>query len=134
MPDAKAHAGGCHCGRVRFEATTDLAQVIACNCSICRKRGFLWSFVPPERFTLHAGGDALTEYGFGRRTIHHLFCPDCGVEAFARGRTPDGKEMVAIMVSCLDNISDEERDGLKVTYVDGRNNDFQSTPAEIRHL
>ena len=36
------HRGGCHCGRVRFEALAPAkAQVSECNCSICSKAGFL---------------------------------------------------------------------------------------------
>ena len=30
--------------------------------------------------------------------------PDCGIESFARGTAPDGKEMVAINVRCLDGV------------------------------
>ena len=29
------YEGGCHCGRVRFRVSGDLAQTIDCNCSIC---------------------------------------------------------------------------------------------------
>ena len=36
--------------------------------------------------------------------IHHLLCPACGIESFARGTAPDGKEMVAINVRCLDGV------------------------------
>ncbi len=32
--------GRCHCGRVRFRVTADLAGVTECNCSICTKKGF----------------------------------------------------------------------------------------------
>src|SRR5215217_2587778 len=38
MARTKIHTGGCHCGRVRYEVTTELASVVACNCSICTKR------------------------------------------------------------------------------------------------
>ncbi|GGC45074.1 aldehyde-activating protein [Siccirubricoccus deserti] len=117
MPQAGAHTGGCHCGRVRFAVTADLAQVIACNCSICTKRGLLLAFVPPARFTLEAGEDALTDYQFGRKTIHHLFCAGCGVESFARGRKPDGAEMIAVNVRCLDGV---DPDSLERMPFDGR--------------
>ena len=36
--------GGCHCGRVRFEADIDASgrlRVLDCNCTICRMAGFL---------------------------------------------------------------------------------------------
>ncbi|MGE3146458.1 MAG: GFA family protein [Pseudorhodoplanes sp.] len=109
--------GGCHCGQVRFETTADLSQVIACNCSICTRRGFLWSFVPPDRFKLRSGEDSLTEYRFNKKVIQHLFCADCGVESFARGVAPDGKPMVAINVRCLDGIDPAT---LKTAPFDGR--------------
>jgi hypothetical protein len=98
------YTGGCHCGRVGYEVRTDLAPVVACNCSICTKRGFLWTFVPPSEFALRTGEEALAEYQFGRKAIRHLFCTGCGVESFARGRTPDGAEAVAINVRCLDGV------------------------------
>jgi hypothetical protein len=98
------HTGGCHCGRVRFEVATDLAQIISCNCSICTKRGLLLSFVKPEAFKLLAGEDALREYLFNTRRIAHQHCADCGTEPFARGVAPSGHTMIALNVRCLDNI------------------------------
>ena len=55
MPEVETRLGGCHCGRVRYAVETDLARVIACDCSICTKRGLLLAFVPAARFTLQAG-------------------------------------------------------------------------------
>jgi hypothetical protein len=118
MSDAKNYSGGCHCGQVRFDATADLSSVHACNCSICLKRGALWSFVPLESFALRAGNEVLTDYQFGKKTIHHLFCSQCGVGSFSRGLAPSGKEMVAINVRCLDGI---DISTLKLTPFDGKN-------------
>jgi hypothetical protein len=90
---------------VRYEATTDLATVAACNCSICQKRGALWTFVPAEQFTLRSGGEDLRDYQFAKKVIHHLFCKTCGIGSFSRGRSPkDGREMIAVNVRCLDDI------------------------------
>jgi hypothetical protein len=96
--------GGCHCGAVRYEVTTDLEKVISCNCSICVKRGSLLTFVPAGEFKLLSGEGTLTDYQFGRKTIHHLFCPSCGIESFAKGQMPDGTKMVAVNVRCLDGV------------------------------
>jgi hypothetical protein len=104
MPDSKAYAGSCHCGHVRYEATADLSKVVDCNCSICMKRGALWTFVTPDKFALQAGGDAVQDYQFGKKVIHHLFCPHCGVGAFSRGTAPDGRDIVAINVRCLEGV------------------------------
>ena len=109
--------GGCHCGQVRFEVTADLSQVTSCNCSICQRRGFLWAFVPPEKFALRSGEDALSEYRFNRKVIQHLFCTDCGVESFARGTAPDGKAMIAVNARCLDGV---EPTTLNAVAFDGR--------------
>ena len=117
MAETKNYTGGCHCGEVRFEVTTDLGQVITCNCSICTKHGFLWTFVPAPQFTLRSGQDKLTEYQFNRKVIQHLFCRVCGVESFGRGKRPDGSDTVAINVRCLDDV---DLAALKLTPIDGK--------------
>ena len=117
MSEAKTYTGGCHCGEVRFEVTADLANVVSCNCSICQKRGALWSFLPPANFALRAGGDDLRDYQFGKKRIHHLFCPICGVSSFSRGTAPDGSEMIALNVRCLDDV---DISALKPSPFDGR--------------
>jgi hypothetical protein len=113
----KTYTGGCHCGQVRYETTADLAQVISCNCSICSKRGALWTFVSPESFALRSGEEVLSDYQFNQRVIHHLFCSVCGIESFARGKLPDGSDMVAVNVRCLDDINIA---ALTLTPYDGR--------------
>jgi hypothetical protein len=117
MPDAKTYSGGCHCGRVRYQATTALAPVMACNCSICSKRGVLWTFIPAEQFSLQQGADVLVDYQFNNKIIHHLFCPICGVGSFSRGQAPDGREMVSVNVRCLDDV---DVGALSVTPFDGK--------------
>jgi len=114
---AETRTGGCHCGAVRFEAVVDLDQTIQCNCSICAKAGFIWSFIPASRFTLQAEGRT-TEYLFHKHAVHHRFCDVCGIEAFAQGEHPDGSGMmVAVNVRCLDDI---DLAALKPQSVDGR--------------
>ena len=80
MPKAKAYTGGCHCGRVRYETTTDPAQAVACNCSICAKHGLWLTFVPPQSFKLVTGLDDLADHQFNKHVVHHVFCRSCGVE------------------------------------------------------
>lgn len=117
MAEAKTYSGSCHCGQVRYEASLDLAQVATCNCSICQKRGALWAFVPASGFKMLAAESALTDYQFGKKTIHHLFCPTCGVGSFSRGRGPDGSEMIAINARCLESV---DLTALEIVPFDGR--------------
>ena len=117
MGESKTYTGGCHCGKVRYETTTDLSKVIACNCSICSKKGYLLTFVPAERFTLLSGKDELTDYQFNKKHIHHLFCRTCGIQSFGSGTGPDGKPTYAVNVRCLDGV---DPSGLAVTNYDGK--------------
>lgn len=117
MSNAKVHSGGCHCGKVRYEVKIDLgAPVLACNCSMCGKKGTLLSFVPDADFTLLSGEGALTKYQFNKKVIDHLFCSTCGVTSFARGKKPDGTPMTAINTRCLDGVDLQKLD---VKHVDG---------------
>lgn len=95
------HRGGCHCGRVRFEALAPArAEVSECNCSMCSKSGYLHLIVPQDRFRLLSGEDVLATYQFNTRTAKHLFCSICGIKAFYLPRShPDG---YSINARCLD--------------------------------
>ena len=111
------HQGGCHCGAVRYRVEIDLAKpVLQCNCSICSRAGTLLSFVPAAAFTLERGEESLTDYQFGRKHIHHVFCKVCGVRSFARGAGPSGP-MVAINTRCLDEV---DAAALPVRQFDGK--------------
>lgn len=117
MSAVKTYAGGCHCGKVRYQVELDLTKpVIACNCSMCGRAGTMLTFVPAQKFQLQSGEDSLTDYQFNKHVIHHLFCKTCGIKAFARGKGPDGPT-VAINTRCLDGVDLET---LNVTKYDGK--------------
>ena len=119
MPEQKTHTGGCHCGKFRYRVETDLSQVIRCNCSICSKKGAVLTFAPASAFHLEKGTvEEATESTFNKKVIRHLFCPACGVQSFALGKAPDGTEMAAINVLCLDGV---DVGSLTVTPFDGAN-------------
>jgi hypothetical protein len=103
MPEAR-YTGGCHCGAVRYEVDLDLAGAIECNCSLCSKRGLIWSFTAADKFTLTDGAQATRTYKFNKHVIDHRFCETCGVEAYALGSMPDGSRVAAINVRCLDGV------------------------------
>jgi hypothetical protein len=115
--EVKTYTGGCHCGKVRYEVTTDLGFVIDCNCSICSKKGHILNFVPTEQFKLLSGEDSLTDYQFNKNVIHHTFCSTCGISSFASGKKPDGTPVKAINVRCLDGV---DVGSLEVKHVDGK--------------
>ena len=107
--------GGCHCGRVRFRVTADLASVVDCNCSICTKKGILHLIVPPERFELISGKDDLTTYEFNSKIAKHTFCRHCGIHPFYVPRSDPDK--IDVNVRCLDGV---DVASLSVKEFDGR--------------
>jgi hypothetical protein len=115
MAEVKTHTGSCHCGAVAYEVDMALDGLIECNCSHCYRKGFVLGFVSPEAFRQTKEGPQ-TQYRFNNHKIHHRFCETCGVQTFARGSTPDGKEMVAVNVRTLTDI---EPYGWTATRVDG---------------
>lgn len=118
MAEPATYKGSCHCGAVRYEATLSLeAPAISCNCSICQRKGTLLSFIPAENFKLLSGKDAVTDYQFNTKNIHHLFCSTCGVTSFATGTAPNGTRMVAINLRCLEDI---DLKALNIVEFDGR--------------
>lgn len=65
-PEMHTHAGGCHCGAVRFEVDAPQDVVVQdCNCSMCRRSGYLHLIVPAARFRLLTGLGSLITYTFG---------------------------------------------------------------------
>ena len=95
------YSGGKRCGAVRFTVAVDKHEASDCNCSICKKKGFLHLIVPPERFTLLSGEDVLTTYTFNTGTAKHTFCRICGIHSFYRPRShPDQFD---VNVRCLDS-------------------------------
>jgi hypothetical protein len=104
MLQAKKHTGGCHCGKVRYEVTTDLAKLMDCNCSICSKKAHILTFVGADAFTLLKGEDAVTDYQFNKHAIHHVFCSTCGIQSYSWGTGSDGKKMFSVNVRCLDGV------------------------------
>jgi hypothetical protein len=117
MAETRTYSGGCHCGQVRYAVTLELGPVLKCNCSICSKTGSLLAAVSPSQFELLSGSDRLSDYQFAKKNIHHLFCKDCGIRSFARGKGPGGKDMLVVNVRCLDDVDAES---LPVTHFDGR--------------
>ena len=122
------HAGGCHCGGVRFEvALPATVEAQSCNCSMCAKTGFVHMIVPESRFRLTQGAERLVEYTFNSRVAKHLFCGECGIEAFYRPRSnPDGWSVNA---RCLDRAEDID---LRIEPFDGQN--WEANAADLAHL
>ena len=125
---ARTYEGSCHCGAVRFRATTDRNQVVVCNCSICRKKGARHLRVMPEELEILTGEDTLQPYQFGTRVARHYFCPTCGIHPFGRPRS--APDMVNVNIQCLDNVDPDDA-GFEFVRFDGQN--WEQAVAGLRH-
>ncbi len=66
------YTGSCHCGAVTFAVEAEPSvEVERCNCSICRKSGFLHLIVPASQFRLLTGRDQLSTYTFNTGVAKH---------------------------------------------------------------
>lgn len=112
-----AFDGSCHCGAITFRVDAPApTTAISCNCSHCRRKGLLLSFVPAETLSVLSGADRLADYRFNKHVIAHRFCLTCGCQPFANGIGPGGVEMAAINLRCVSEI---DLDGLTIDEVDG---------------
>jgi hypothetical protein len=97
--------GGCHCGKLRYEAEIDPAKVEICHCEDCQVlSGTAFRVVVPvteEAFTLVAGEPKIyiktAESGAKRL---QAFCSNCGSPIYATSAEP-GKRTFGLRVGTI---------------------------------
>ena len=98
------YKGSCHCSKIAFEVDGDLTGALACNCSICSRKGSLLWFVPRDKFRLRTSGENIGTYTFNKHVIKHHFCQTCGIHPYAEAVDPKGNPIAAINIRCLEGI------------------------------
>ncbi len=93
--------GKCHCGRVRYEITGPVRQVVECHCESCRRiTGSVWHAIGARRadvaITDQAG--ALTWYRSSEK-VERGFCVNCSSTLFFRR---DNTDTITITAGSLD--------------------------------
>jgi hypothetical protein len=111
------YKGSCHCGQIAFEVDGEIPEVMACNCSMCQRKGTLMWFVPRSTLKLLTPEQNMSTYTFNKHAIQHHFCPKCGIHPFGEAVGPDGKPTAAINARCLEGI---EVESLRVKHFNGR--------------
>lgn len=111
------HKGSCHCGRIKFEVEGEIDSAMACNCSICQRKGSLLWFVPRTALKLLTAEENASTYTFNKHVIQHRFCPTCGIHPYGEGKGPNGDVTAAINIRCLEGI---DLQAVPVHHYDGR--------------
>ena len=102
---------------MKFEVEIpDVVNVSRCNCSICKKSGYLHVIVSSDRFRLLSGEESITDYRFHSGVARHLFCKICGIKSFYVPRShPEG---YSVNLNCLDLPEDTD---ILIKEFDGQN-------------
>ena len=73
----KNYTGSCHCGAFEFHLVDVpvIDSATTCNCSICVRKGYAWTFIPSkDAFKVVKGQGELKEYTFGKKKLVHQVC------------------------------------------------------------
>ena len=79
----------CHCGKVEAEVKIPergIDKIMRCNCSICKKKGYIIGVLGENDFKLIKGEEFLKLYQFNTNTAKHYFCSICGIHTHNRPR------------------------------------------------
>ena len=91
--------GGCLCGKVRFEITGGIHDIIYCHCSQCRKaQGSAFATngnVATDRFNFISGENELTGYESTPGQIKY-FCKYCGSPIISKNKSSPNKVRVRL--------------------------------------
>jgi hypothetical protein len=100
-----------------FEAEGEVKGAMACNCSICSRKGSLLWFVPREQLTVLTPEEDIGTYTFNTQVIKHRFCQTCGIHPYGEGTDPKGNKIAAINLRCIEGI---DLESVPVQNFDGR--------------
>ena len=108
----------CHCKSIEAEINIiKLDKILRCNCSICKRKGFIMAMVKNEDFKIVRGRDKLKLYQFHSKIAKHFFCAICGIYTHHNPRS--NPLMTGFNIGCVDEIDTFNFDNVQVN--DGKN-------------
>ena len=109
----------CHCGGVEAEVSLPekLEKVLRCNCSICKRKGYIMTMVGGDDFKIKKGQDLLTLYQYHTKVAEHYFCSKCGIHTHNKPRS--NPKIYGINIACVEGINPFELENVSLN--DGHN-------------
>ena len=95
----------CHCGEVELEIKESeraLNKFLRCNCTLCKKKGYIMTFAPITDVKITKGEDKLKLYQYHTKVAEHYFCSICGIYTHHQSYT--NPENYEFNVGCLDSV------------------------------
>tara|TARA_B100000029_G_scaffold318098_1_gene310499 strand:+ start:4879 stop:5244 length:366 start_codon:yes stop_codon:yes gene_type:complete len=95
----------CHCGGVEAEVDvpdTGFTKVMRCNCSLCKRKGYIIGVVGPNDFKIKKGENLLKLYQYYTKTAKHYFCSVCGIHTHNRPRIDP--KIYGINIACVEGV------------------------------
>ena len=110
----------CHCGGIEAEVNVPengFDKILRCNCSICKRKGYVMSMVTEDDLKITKGKDLLTLYQYHTKVAQHYFCSVCGIYPFTRPRS--NPKVYMINIACVEGVNPFDYENVSVN--DGNN-------------
>ena len=101
----------CHCGGVEAEVKipeNGFEKLMRCNCSICKRKGYVIGVIGSDDFKLIKGENLLTLYQFYTKTAKHYFCSICGIYTHHQRRSNPNE--YSFNTGCIEGFKAEDYD------------------------
>ena len=110
----------CHCGGVEAEVKvpeSGFKKVMRCNCSLCKRKGYIIGVIGPDDFKIIKGENLLKLYQYYTKTAKHYFCSVCGIHTHNRPRIDP--KIYGINIACVEGVKPFDLKNIPVN--DGEN-------------
>ena len=110
----------CHCGGIEIHVKLPgqgFEKLMRCNCSLCKRRGYIMTPISPENFKLIKGHDLITLYQYHTKVAQHYICSNCGIHTHSNPRI--NPKLYGLNVACIESINRFELKNVPVN--DGAN-------------
>ena len=105
----------CHCGEVQGEIQLPkegLKTKRRCNCTLCKRKGAVMTFVKVKDLQIKSGSEQLTKYQYHTKVAEHFFCKICGIYTHHKMRS--NPNMYGINAACIEGIDPYKLDDIEI--------------------
>ena len=105
----------CHCGEVQGEIQLPdegLKTKRRCNCTLCKRKGTVMTFVEVKDLQIKSGSEQLTKYQYHTKVAEHYFCKICGIYTHHKMRS--NPNMYGINAACIEGVDPYKLENIEI--------------------